>query len=557
MPRRSKKFFVSFIICLLFFAGYLSFFVPQVQSSLSSVTITNIALPQSTVESGFVLPINVTVQNNGNVSETANVKLFANSTSIFNGTLSVNSSASGILNCLVNTESLPIGNYTINVSVTALGEPNVTPSTMSAGTVGVTYVGDLNGDFKVDCTDFFIFMDYYISYWNTGYANPAVDFGHDGKIDSGDALIFTAAYINYQTQEASFSKQAAPTQSSTPTSTPTPSPTPTSPPSGNSLPLSCLGDDYLISGNFNGDPSYWVNQLHYFTQYHCTCARLAFTFADCPGAGQATFSNGEDTGVASTLVYSKLDAVLNYLGSVGVKAIICDWASFAYSDGVVSDGWYGSSAWFNDWVALATHFAGDSRIEAFEITSEPWNNMCCHSAQTVSGFDAACGSLIDAIRAVDPSRTIMYPNVVGIISSSPAAFYSDLVAKGIPAKGNILYDIIHPYYFEDYPAMDPVNNPIGDADWIWNTYCLPQIAYFGASDCWCGETFPWPSNGAGGWNGQTTIHYAIQQQFEIAMINHFVAAGMGFQMWGFFSSTQQQADIDALTNSNYYSLVSG
>ena len=102
--------------------------------------------------------------------------------------------------------------------------------------------------------------------------------------------------------------------------------------------------------------------------------------------------------------------------------------------------------------------------------------------------------------------------------------------------------------------MDPVGTPVGDADWYWNTYCLPQIAYFGASNCWCGETFPWPSNG-GGWNGTTTIHYAIQQQFEIAMINHFVAAGMGFQMWGFFSASQQQADIDALTNSNYNTLI--
>ena len=140
MPRKNKKVLVSFIICLLFFAGYFSFFVPQIQASISSVTITNISLPQSIVESGFVLPINVTVQNSASVSEVASVQLFANSTSIFNGTLSVDSSASGVLNCSVDTGSLPIGNYTISASVTPLDEPNATPSTMSAGTVGVTYV---------------------------------------------------------------------------------------------------------------------------------------------------------------------------------------------------------------------------------------------------------------------------------------------------------------------------------------------------------------------------------------------------------------------------------
>jgi hypothetical protein len=152
------------------------------------------------VESGFVLPINVTVQNGGSVSEVASVELFANSTSIFNGTLSVDGSASGVLNCLVSTESLPIGNYTIDASVTALGEPNVTPNTISAGTVGVTYLGDLTGDFKVDSSSFFAFISDYITYWTTGYVNPAADFNHDGKIDFSDMQIFLYAYISYSKQ---------------------------------------------------------------------------------------------------------------------------------------------------------------------------------------------------------------------------------------------------------------------------------------------------------------------------------------------------------------------
>ena len=43
----------------------------------------------------------------------------------------------------------------------------------------------------------------------------------------------------------------------------------------------------------------------------------------------------------------------------------------------------------------------------------------------------------------------------------------------------------------------------------------------------------------------------------VAMINDFVSAGMGFQMWLFFSSSDQQAQIDALTNSNYGTLIQG
>jgi hypothetical protein len=126
--------------------------------------------------------------------------LFANSTLILNEALSVDGSGSGVLNCLVNTSSLLIGNYTINASVTALGESNVTPNTVSAGTIGVTYVGDLNGEFKVDSHDFFVFIDDYLNYWTTGYVNPAADFNHDGKINSSDFQLFMNAYINYAKQ---------------------------------------------------------------------------------------------------------------------------------------------------------------------------------------------------------------------------------------------------------------------------------------------------------------------------------------------------------------------
>ena len=180
---------------------------PPSTSSTSNIVVSNISLEptyisdgQSLVESGFVLPVNVTVQNIGRVYEVAVVELFANSTLILNEALSVDGSGSGVLNCLVNTSSLLIGNYTINASVTALGESNVTPNTVSAGTIGVTYVGDLNGEFKVDSHDFFVFIDDYLNYWTTGYVNPAADFNHDGKINSSDFQLFMNAYINYAKQ---------------------------------------------------------------------------------------------------------------------------------------------------------------------------------------------------------------------------------------------------------------------------------------------------------------------------------------------------------------------
>ena len=327
----------------------------------------------------------------------------------------------------------------------------------------------------------------------------------------------------------------------------------------NSLPLSAIGDDYLMWNHWNGNPDDGWGQttvLDSLSYWHCSGARLLFTFSDCPGAGVS----GE--GAASTLVYSKLDSVLGYLNSVGVKAILCDWAS-------TEGGWYGSLAWNNDWVALATHFAGDTRIKAFELTSEPTTKMFSSSGYTggitnLHSFDVAMSDLIARVRSVDPSRTIMYPIVANFLFEPNAtnfnSWFRDLDGVGVTSKGNILFDIVHPYYFQDCPRMDSYGNPVDCCDAIWNQICLPQINHFGVSNCWCGETFCWPrgtnvSNGGGGWNGELNINYNDQQTFERRMINYFVSAGLGFQMQQFITSSDKSAQVDALANSEYNNLI--
>ncbi len=160
-------------------------------------SITNV-LTQSSVEAGFALPVNVTLNDNYNFSENLSVQIFANSSSIFNGTINLEGFSSGVLDCSADTSSLHIGNYTITASVIPSDEPTATPITMSTSIVSVTYVGDLNGDFKIDSNDFFAFMNAYILY----YSHPSVfiplaDFNHDGKIDANDFFAFMNAYIQY------------------------------------------------------------------------------------------------------------------------------------------------------------------------------------------------------------------------------------------------------------------------------------------------------------------------------------------------------------------------
>lgn len=319
----------------------------------------------------------------------------------------------------------------------------------------------------------------------------------------------------------------------------------------NTLPNSVIGDDYLIWGNWNGDPANGWGQATYLniiTQTHTTVVKLGITFNDEPAK-----SSGD-----SVYVESKMDATLGYLNTVGAKAIICD------NNPSNVEAWFGSQSWINDWVQLATNFKGDQRIASFELLGEPeteflaTNCIGANNNQTIHLLDEACASCIQAIRAVDPTRTIMYPNFVDILTYDSTFFYNDLVACGITSMGNIQYDIVHPYYYEDYPKMDPMSDPVDVAGWYWATVCEPQINYFGASNCFCGETFPWQDTGGvadGGWNGQLVIHASMQQQFEVAMINHFCSVGMGFDLWCFSSDWGQMSNC--LSASNYYSYVSG
>ena len=219
----------------------------------------------------------------------------------------------------------------------------------------------------------------------------------------GDGSYNGNLYVDNVQIGSSSGSTSSPTSTPTPTATPAPTPTPTATPtstpiptfSGNSLPLSALGDDYLCWCNWNGDPSYWGTQLHWFTEFHCNTARLGFKFADDPATdGDSTYS------------YAKMNVVLNYLSSVGVKAIL------VAQNGGNPNSFYGSQAWLNDWKQMAKDFAGDSRVEAFEICgecySEYWNSAI-YGSWSLSHFDQACAACINQIRSADPSRTVMYP----------------------------------------------------------------------------------------------------------------------------------------------------
>ena len=135
------------------------------------------------VQQGFQLPINITLQNGAN-----NIQIFANSTLVYNNTLTITNDT--LLTCEIPTTNLSIGNYTITADVNG--------SYPIIGVAGITYPADLNGDFKVGYNDLTIFVSDYIAYFSSSHTyTSAIDYTQEGTLSFRDITRFAYYFINY------------------------------------------------------------------------------------------------------------------------------------------------------------------------------------------------------------------------------------------------------------------------------------------------------------------------------------------------------------------------
>jgi hypothetical protein len=284
--------------------------------------------------------------------------------------------------------------------------------------------------------------------------------------------------------------------------------------------------------------SVWTSsRLSKFTQYNCGAARLGFLFSDCGGYA-GSHSNYDKT---------KMSQVLDLLGSVGVKGIL------DLHNTQECQGYFGSQAMVNDWVQVAKDFKGDSRVAAFNVFNEP-NSGTWASSGPVGAINSGLQAqkflayLINQIRAVDPNRVIMYPTFCwmdfstynGLEQASERTnFKNDLVTAGVWGMSNIVYDVLHPYLWEEYPQQDVSTDPVVCADyWITNVL-VPMATLLGGSQyVWIGETYPWSSSEICPYTGQ---HFTDSKQiaFVTELINQCAAHQVGFQLWCYFT---RQAD---------------
>ena len=265
----------------------------------------------------------------------------------------------------------------------------------------------------------------------------------------------------------------------------------------------------------------WYAWSTYFNGYSVT--RLGFTF------------NPHMVIDHSIMGYAAFDRVLELFSSVDGKVII---ANFDYGD-----TYWDSTAWWNKWLDMTSYYKGDSRIAAFEIFNEMYPEI--HNGHSSAWIVSHWAKLTRAIHAIDPDRVVMFPT--GQLDYDFASqWLPDLLATGIQNEPNVVFDILHPYYFEnpswDYHSGYP-QTPEGTAQWYADAWIAPCVNALGASRCYSGESFAWVDS---------EYTPSLQQRWLVAIINQSANYGISFNLWaGLGVPSEMNAQISAIHASSY------
>ena len=156
-----------------------------------NIATTNVTLSKGVVGQGHSLFINATVQNQGNLAETLNVTLYANTTAIATVTnITLTSGNSTTITFTWNTTGFVKGNYTIKVVANQVpGETETSDNTYEGGWVLVSCVGDVNGDKKTSIADIVLVIGKFATLPSSPEWNPNMDIDGNDKVTIGDIVI--------------------------------------------------------------------------------------------------------------------------------------------------------------------------------------------------------------------------------------------------------------------------------------------------------------------------------------------------------------------------------
>jgi hypothetical protein len=165
------------------------------QYSSYDIGMTDIAPAKTIIGQRYTSSINVTVANYGFRTETFNVTVYANTTSIASQNITLTSGNSTTITSIWNTSSFTYGNYTIWAYAWPVpDEIDTTDNNCTNGLILVTIPGDVNGDFRCEGKDIAIISKAYgTRAGEVGYV-PNADIIEDGKIDGKDLAVVSKYY---------------------------------------------------------------------------------------------------------------------------------------------------------------------------------------------------------------------------------------------------------------------------------------------------------------------------------------------------------------------------
>jgi hypothetical protein len=154
------------------------------------VTITNVKCSKTVIGRGYGANVTVTAVDLATYSEMVNITVYANTTIIGSQNVTLPSGNSTDFTFAWNTTAFAYGNYTVSACAVPLtNETNPATSSFTGGSVAVTIVGDVNGDFKVDMKDIALVARAFGSKPGSSNWNPNADVNSDGKIDMKDIAL--------------------------------------------------------------------------------------------------------------------------------------------------------------------------------------------------------------------------------------------------------------------------------------------------------------------------------------------------------------------------------
>jgi hypothetical protein len=156
---------------------------------IHDVAVTNVTSAKTVICKGRCVNLTVSVQNQGNFTETFNVTVYANTTSIASQNVTLTSGNSTTLTFTWNTTGFAYA-YTMSANATILpGETDTSDNTFVDGLIKVSCLGDLNGDYITDGQDYQLVKKAVPSSPGSPKWNPNADLNDDGIVDGQDFQI--------------------------------------------------------------------------------------------------------------------------------------------------------------------------------------------------------------------------------------------------------------------------------------------------------------------------------------------------------------------------------